>query len=94
MNAQVHMLEGVRDRKVQGSKMGFEGELYPSELAKLLTYGTDISGLELQMASQLWRSELLYQELDLAGGLPGRATRMAASASFLPYTKDWLFVKL
>ncbi len=112
------MLEGVRDKKVQGKKIGFDGELYPSELAKLkkilpdveavnvadlikeiritktpeelalwsrsyvyndrahafardylLMYGTDITDLELQTATQLWLSDLLYQELDLAGGL-------------------------
>lgn len=112
------MLEGVRDKKVQGKKIGFDGELYPSELAKLkkilpdveavnvadlikeiritktpeelalwsrsyvyndrahafardylLMYGTDITDLELQTATQLWMSDLLYQELDLAGGL-------------------------
>jgi hypothetical protein len=43
------MLEGVRDRKVQGRKIGFDGEQYPSGLAEL--------------------SDVLYQELDLAGGL-------------------------
>lgn len=112
------MLEGIRDKKVQGGKIGVDGELYPSELAKLkkilpnleavdiadvikeiritktpeelalwsrayayndrahafardylLTYGTDITDLELQTATELWLADLMYQELDLAGGL-------------------------
>lgn len=112
------MLEGVRDKGVQGGKIGFDGELYPSEMAKfkkimpnvevvnvadlisqiritktpeelalwsrsyiyndrvhafardyLLTYGTDVTDLEMQTAANLWISDLLYSELDLAGGL-------------------------
>src|ERR1700759_1545700 len=34
----------------------------------LLTYGTDVTDLELQTATLLWITDLLYQELDLAGG--------------------------
>ncbi|MFC0306843.1 aminopeptidase P family N-terminal domain-containing protein [Rhizorhabdus histidinilytica] len=113
------MLEGIRDRGVQGTKIGLDGELYPSEMAKfrkilpkveivdigdlilemrmvktpeelalwsraysyhdrvqafardyLLTYGTDITDLELKMASELWLRDTLYSELDLAGGAP------------------------
>jgi Xaa-Pro aminopeptidase len=112
------MLEGVRDKGIQGGKIGFDGELYPSEMAKvkkilpnievvnvqdlirdmritktpeelalwsrsyvyndrlhafardyLLTYGTDITDLELQMATHLWIMDQLLQDLDLAGGL-------------------------
>jgi len=113
------MLEGINQQGVQGTKLGIDGELYPSELAKfrkylpkieivdisdlilelrlvktpeelalwsraysyhdrvqafardyLLTYGTDITDLELKMASELWLRDTLYSELDLAGGLP------------------------
>jgi Xaa-Pro dipeptidase len=34
----------------------------------LMMYGTEITDLELQTATNLWLSDLLYQELDLAGG--------------------------
>ena len=112
------MLEGVKDKGVQGGKIGVDGELRPSELAKLkkilpgveavnieevikeiriaktteelalwsrayayidrghafardylMTYGTDITDLELQSVTELWLADLMYQELDLAGGL-------------------------
>jgi len=120
------MLEGIRDKGIQGGKLGIDGELYPSEMAKLkkvlpnvevvniadaarairmvktpeelalysrayamndrahafardymLTYGTDISDLELETATQLWMLDELYSSLDLADGLPnhGVATR-------------------
>ncbi|UAK22923.1 M24 family metallopeptidase [Sphingomonas nostoxanthinifaciens] len=124
------MLEGVRDKGVQGTKIGIDGELYPSELAKLkkvmpniepvniadlirdiritktpeelalwsraytytdrghafardylLTYGTDITDLELQLATELWLSDTLYQDLDLAGGLMNRGVGSAVHAA-------------
>jgi Xaa-Pro dipeptidase len=113
------MLQGIKEKGVQGTTIGIDGELYPSEMAKfrkilpnikivdisdltvdirmvktaeelalwsrayvyhdrvqafardyLLTYGTDITDLELKMASELWLRDMLYSELDLAGGLP------------------------
>lgn len=111
------LLEGVRDRGVQGGKLGVDGELYPSELAKiqsilpgvevvniggairnlrivktpeelalysrsylyndraqafardyLLTYGTDVTDLELESVTQLWLLDDLYITIDLGGG--------------------------
>lgn len=113
------MLEGIRDKGVQGGKIGLDGELYPSELSAfrkllpkievvdisdlirdmrnvktpeelalwsrayvhsdraqvfardyLLTYGTDVTDLEIKTATQLWLQDDLYSHLDLAGGLP------------------------
>ncbi len=124
------MLEGIRDKKVQGGRIGIDGELYPSELAKLkkilphsravdiadvikeiriaktpeelalwsrayayndrahafardylLTYGTDITDLELQTATQLWLADLMYQELDLAGGLMNHGVGTASDVA-------------
>ena len=111
------MLEGIRDKGVQGNKLGVDGELYPSELAKvqailpnvevvnvsgairnlrivktpeelalysrsylyndraqafardyLLTYGTDVTDLELESVTQLWLLDDLYNSIDLGGG--------------------------
>jgi Xaa-Pro aminopeptidase len=36
----------------------------------ILTHGTDITDLEVQMATELWINDLLYSELHLAGGKP------------------------
>ena len=121
------MLEGVRDKGVQGNKIGIDGELYPSEMAKLkkvmpnikvvniapqirelritktpeelalwsrsyvyndrahafardylLTYGTDVTDLELQTAATLWVTDALYSDLDLAGGLPNHGVGASA----------------
>jgi Xaa-Pro aminopeptidase len=115
------MLEGLHEKGVQGGRIGVDGELYPSELAKfhkilpgiaivditddindmrrvktdeelalwsrayvygdqahafardyLLTYGTDITDLEIKLATELWLQDKLFSELDLAGGLPNR----------------------
>lgn len=113
------MLEGIRDKGIQGGKIGTDGEFYPSEMATLrkilpniealdihdlirdmrsvktpeelalwsrafvysdraqafardylLTYGTDVTDLEIKTATQLWLQDDLYSDLDLAGGLP------------------------
>jgi Xaa-Pro dipeptidase len=120
------LLEGLRDKTIQGTKLGVDGELYPSELRKVaailpnveivniapairdlrivktpeelalysrsyiyndraqafirdyvLTYGTDVTDLEVESAAQLWLSDLLYTELELEGGRvnEGAATR-------------------
>ncbi len=120
------LIEGLRDKGIQGAKLGVDGELYPSELRKLaailpnveviniapairdlrivktpeelalysrayvysdlvqafirdylLTYGSDVTDLELETATQLWLSDLLYTELGLTGGRvnQGAATR-------------------
>jgi Xaa-Pro dipeptidase len=120
------MPEGLRDKGLQGHKLGVDGELYPSELRKvaaifpnvevvniapairdlrivktpeelalysrsyvfndraqafirdyLLTYGSDVTDLELETATQLWLSDVLYSELNLGGGEVnlGAATR-------------------
>lgn len=111
------LLEGLRDKGLQGAKLGIDGELYPSELRKiaaifpnveivnispairdlrivktpeelalysrsyiyndraqafirdyLLTYGSDVTDLELESATQLWLSDQLYTDLNLSGG--------------------------
>ena len=113
------MLEGIREKGVQGGRIGIDGELYPSELSTfrkilpdievvdiqdlirdmrsvkaseelalwsrayvysdraqafardyLLTYGTDVTDLEIKTATQLWLQDELYSGLDLASGLP------------------------
>jgi Xaa-Pro dipeptidase len=113
------MLDGVREKKVQGARVGIDGELYPSELEKarrvlpgvewvnvsdllmkmrqvktpeelalwrrayvyfdrahafardyILTHGTDVTDYEVSVATELWANNLLYSELDLAGGKP------------------------
>ncbi|MBL8271146.1 MAG: aminopeptidase P family protein [Steroidobacter sp.] len=113
------MLEGLKEKGVQGGKIGIDGELYPSELNAvrkilpnievvdiqdligdmrsvktpeelalwsrayvysdraqvfardyLLTYGTDVTDLEIKTATQLWLQDQLYSDLNLAGGLP------------------------
>lgn len=120
------MLEGLKEKGIQGGKLGIDGELYPSDMAKvkkilpkveivniagivrdirmiktpeelalysrayaindrahaffrdyLLTYGTDVTDLELESATQLWMLDQIYSGLDLADGLPnhGVATR-------------------
>lgn len=120
------LLDGIREKGVQGGKLGIDGELYPSELRKLaatfpnleivniapairdlrivktpeelalysrsyiyndraqafirdylLTYGSDVTDLELESATQLWLSDVLYTELNLGGGEVnlGAATR-------------------
>ena len=122
------MLEGLRDKRVQGAKLGVDGELYPSELRKvaeilpsveivnispairdlrivktpeelalysrsyvyndraqafirdyLLTYGRDVTDLELETATQLWLSDILYTDLNLAGGAVNRGAATRAS---------------
>jgi Xaa-Pro aminopeptidase len=111
------MLEGVRQHKVQGTRIGIDGELYPSELEKakkvlpgvewvnvadvvlkmrqvktpeelalwrrayvyfdrahgfardyILTHGTDVTDYEVAVATELWVNDLLWSDLDLAGG--------------------------
>jgi Xaa-Pro aminopeptidase len=113
------MLEGIREKGVQGSRIGIDGELYPSELEKakgilrgvefvdvsdilmqmrhvktaeelalwrrayvyfdrahcfardyILTHGTDVTDFEVARATELWINDILYSELDLAGGQP------------------------
>ena len=113
------MLEGVREHKVQGTRIATDGELYPSQLAKargvlpgvewtdvsdvlmkmrqvktpeelalwrrayvyfdrahafardyILTHGTDVTDYEVAKATELWSNNLLYSDLDLAGGKP------------------------
>jgi len=122
------LLDGVKSKGVQGGKLGFDGELYPSELAKvqtilpgvevvniapvirdlrivktpeelalysrsylyndraqafardyLLTYGTDVTDLELEAVTQLWITDDLYGAIDLGGGRPNLATGTRAS---------------
>lgn len=120
-----YLLEGLREKGVQGRKLGIDGELYPSELQKvrdilpgvevvniagairalrivktpeelalysrsyiyndraqafirdyLLTYGGDVTDLELETAAQLWLSDDLYGDIDLG---EGRVNRGAAT---------------
>jgi Xaa-Pro aminopeptidase len=111
------MLDGIKEHKVQGMRVGIDGELYPAELAKakdvlpnvewlnvadvlmkmrqvktpeelalwrrayvyfdrahafardyILTHGTDVTDYEVGKATELWINDILYSELNLAGG--------------------------
>lgn len=111
------LLEGIKEHGIQGSRIGLDGELYPSEQEKvdevlpgiefldisevllemrevkteeelalwrraylyfdrahafardyILTHGTDITDYEVAVATELWANDLLYSDLDLAGG--------------------------
>jgi hypothetical protein len=113
------MLRAMKKHGIQGSKIGIDGELKPSEIAKakqvlpgiewvdvsdllmemrmvktpeelalwrrayvyydrahafardyILTHGTGITDFEVKMATELWVNDLLYSELNLAGGKP------------------------
>jgi Xaa-Pro aminopeptidase len=123
------MLEGLKKKGIQGTHLGIDGELYPSELARfrkilpnikivdisdivsdmrsvktdeelalwsrafvyadeahafardyLLTYGTDVTDLEIAMATQLWLQDRLFSELNLAGGLPNHGVGAVGEA--------------
>jgi Xaa-Pro aminopeptidase len=113
------LLKGIKKKGVQGSRIGIDGELYPSQLEKakailrgvefvdvsdilmkmrhvktaeelalwrrayvyfdrahcfardyILTHGTDVTDYEVAKASELWINDILYSELNLAGGKP------------------------
>jgi Xaa-Pro dipeptidase len=122
------MIEGLKEKGVQGNKLGIDGELYPSELARiqailpgvevvnisaairdlrivktpeelalysrsylyndraqafardyLLTYGTDVTDLELETVTQLWISNEIYGDVDLGGGAANHGASTRAS---------------
>ena len=111
------LLEGIKKKGVQGTRIATDGELYPSQLEKarsilrgvefidvsdtlmkmrevktpeelalwrrayvyfdrahafardyILTHGTDVTDFEVAKATELWIGEVLYSDLDLAGG--------------------------
>ena len=111
------LLDGIRKHKVQGTRIGVDGELYPSQLAKakealpgvewvdvsdvlmkmrqvktpeelalwrrayvyfdrahafardyILTHGTDVTDYEVAEAAEMWINDVLWSDLDLAGG--------------------------
>jgi Xaa-Pro aminopeptidase len=111
------MLEGIKEKGVQGTRIGVDGELSPSQLDKargilrgvefvdvsdvlmkmrhvktpeelalwrrayvymdrahafardyILTHGTDVTDYEVASAATLWINDILYSDLDLAGG--------------------------
>ena len=111
------LLEGIKQKGVQGTRIGVDGELYPSQLEKargilrgvefvdvsdalmkmrevktpeelalwrraytymdrahafardyILTHGTDVTDYEVSMATTAWINDILYSDLDLAGG--------------------------
>jgi Xaa-Pro dipeptidase len=113
------LLQGIKEKGVQGTRIAVDGELYPSELEKakgvlrgiefvnvedvlkkmrevktpeelalwrraylymdrahafardyILAHGTDVTDYEVSMASTLWINDILYSDLDLAGGKP------------------------
>jgi Xaa-Pro dipeptidase len=113
------MLQGIKKKGVQGTRIGVDGELYPAEIEKvkrvlkgvevvnvadilmkmrwvktaeelalwrraytyfdrahcfardyILTHGTDVTDYEVAKATELWINDILYSELDLAGGRP------------------------
>jgi Xaa-Pro aminopeptidase len=43
----------------------------------ILTHGTDVTDWEVAKATELWANDLLYSDLDLAGGLPHHAVGTA-----------------
>ncbi len=111
------MLEGIKKHGIRGARIGVDGELYPSQIAKakdvlpnvewidvseellkmrhvktpeelalwrrayvyfdrahafardyILAHGTDVTDYEVQAATELWINDILYRDLDLAGG--------------------------
>jgi Xaa-Pro aminopeptidase len=111
------LLKGIKAKGVQGTRIGIDGELYPSEIEKaksilrgvefvnvtdtlmkmrwiktpeelalwrrayvyfdrahafardyVLTHGTDVTDWEVAKATELWINDILYSEIDLAGG--------------------------
>jgi Xaa-Pro aminopeptidase len=111
------LMEGIKQKGVQGSRIGVDGELYPSQIEKakavlkgvefvdvsdvlkkmrmvktpeelalwrrayvymdrahafardyILTHGRDVTDYEASMATMLWINDILYSDLDLAGG--------------------------
>ncbi len=111
------LLEGIKEKGVQGTRIGLDGELYPSQLEKakaillgvefvdvsetllkmrhvkspeelalwrrayvymdrahafardyVLTHGTDVTDYEVATAATLWINDVLYSDLNLAGG--------------------------
>jgi Xaa-Pro dipeptidase len=113
------LMEGIKQKGVQGSRIGVDGELYPSQIEKakallhgvefvdvsdvlkkmrmvktpeelalwrrayvymdrahafardyILTHGRDVTDYEASMATMLWINDILYSDLDLAGGKP------------------------
>jgi Xaa-Pro aminopeptidase len=111
------LMEGIKQKGVQGSRIGLDGELYPSQIEKakavlrgvdfvdvsdvlkkmrmvktpeelalwrrayvymdrahafardyILTHGRDVTDYEASMATMLWINDILYSDLDLAGG--------------------------
>jgi Xaa-Pro dipeptidase len=113
------LMEGIKQKGVQGSRIGIDGELYPSQIEKakavlrgvefvdvseilkkmrmvktpeeltlwrrayvymdrahafardyILTHGHDVTDYEVSMATMLWINDILYSDLDLAGGKP------------------------
>ena len=114
-----HMLRGIKKHGIQGTKIGIDGEMLPSEMAKakgvlpgvewvdvsdvllhmrmvktaeelalwrrayvyfdrahafardyILTHGTDVTDFEVKTATELWINDILYTDLNLAGGAP------------------------
>ena len=114
-----HMLRGIKKHGIQGTKIGIDGEMVPSETAKakevlpgvefvdvsdvllqmrivktaeelalwrrayvyfdrahafardyILTHGTDVTDFEVKTATELWINDILYRDLNLAGGAP------------------------
>jgi Xaa-Pro aminopeptidase len=111
------LLEGIKEKGVQGTRIGLDGELYPSQIEKakallrgvefvdvsetlmkmrhvktpeelalwrrayvymdrahafardyILAHGTDVTDYEVATAATLWINDVLYSDLDLAGG--------------------------
>ena len=111
------LLEGVKEKGVQGTRIGVDGELYPSQIEKaksilrgvefvdvsetlmkmrevktpeelalwrraytymdrahafardyILAHGTDVTDYEVSAATTYWINDILYSDLDLAGG--------------------------
>jgi Xaa-Pro aminopeptidase len=111
------LMEGIKQKGVPGSRLGVDGELYPSQIEKakavlrgvdfvdvsdvlkklrmvktpeelalwrrayvymdrahsfardyILTHGRDVTDYEVSMATMLWINDILYSDLDLAGG--------------------------
>jgi Xaa-Pro aminopeptidase len=111
------LLEGIKEKGVQGTRIGLDGELYPSQIEKakgilrgvefvdvsetlmkmrevktpeelalwrrayvymdrahafardyILAHGTDVTDYEVSVATTAWINDILYSDLDLAGG--------------------------
>lgn len=124
------LMEGIKEKGVQGTRIGVDGELYPSQLEKakavlrgiefvdvsealmkmrhvktpeelalwcrayvyidrahafardyILTHGTDVTDYEVGVATTLWINDILYSDLDLAGGRPHHGVGSAIGIS-------------